>query len=249
MLLLHREFAFIRCCAVLDEHARRAPVALVHVLDGIARVVRCAARAFAAARHRRSGRRLGRGHIALLGVLRHHKGAALLLAARTVLVHFAALIVRLVAVAHAAARRLSRRLRRGGPHRLAVLILAERLEHAARHTIAVEQHRALLLGAEFLALIHPALAVRRVGVAVAAARLRWRIRHLPRALIVEVAKVDELARRALVALVLVLDGVALLVARQTVALAAARHLRRRRRLGRGHVAIAVIVRLQKVAAL
>ena len=54
-----------------------------------------------------------------------------------------------------------------------------------RRAIVFERHRALLLGPERLALIHPALAVRRVRVVVAAARVRWRIRHLPCALIVE----------------------------------------------------------------
>merc|ERR1719403_414808 len=162
-------------------------------------MVRGSARAFAAARRRCRGRRLGGGDDAVVGVIGNQKAAAHVLAAgavrgaRTFLVGF-------VAVGVAAADLLSRRGRRG-PHRLAILVLAQWLEIAARLAIVVGEHQTLVLGAEFLALLHPALAVRNVGVAVAAAGLGRRLRRREHALIVDVAKRNECARRTTVALI------------------------------------------------
>jgi len=234
--------------AKVDELARRARVALVLVLDGVALVLRLQAVAPAAARRRRGGRSIGGGHITVAGILRHQKGAALLLAARLVIVQFAAFVVRFVAVAHAAADRL-RRGGRGGPHCLAVLVLAERLKVATRLAIVIRQHQALLLGAELFAALHPALAVRDVGVTVAAAGLRRRIRvHVPHAVDFEGAPFDEMARRAAVALVLILDAVALVVCHEVGCSAAARRRGGGGSVSGGHLAIARVIRHQKAAA-
>merc|ERR1719295_1456523 len=84
----------------------------------------------------------------------------------------ATFVVRFVAVA----RRVRRR-GRGGPQHRAVAILIHRLEPAARLSVAVRQHQTLALGAEADARLLIFLAVRLVGVDVAAARLlRRRLR-------------------------------------------------------------------------
>merc|ERR1719403_86267 len=210
-------------------------------------MVRGSARAFAAARCRCRGRRLGGGDDAVVGVIGNQKAAAHVLAAgavrgaRTFLVGF-------VAVGVTAADLLSRR---GGrwPHRFAILVLAEWLKVATRLAIVVGEHQTLLLGAEFLALLHPALAVRNVGVAVAAAGLRWRFGRREHAIDIDNAKRNECARRAAVALIRIRDLVARFIRSAARAFAAARRHCRGRRLGGGDIAIAVVVRLHEMAAL
>merc|ERR1719204_2949326 len=231
----------------LAELALSGALALVASDLGAAHLVRLGGIAVAAAHLHRRGRRRGCRHLAVGVVVRHQELAAHVLAARAVR-RLGAAVVGLVAVAVVAAAHLLRRRRGGRPHRLAVLVLAERLEIAARLAVVVLEHQALRLCAEGLAALHPALAVCDVGVAVAAARLLRRLRRVESAIDLEDAEVDELARRARVALVLVIDGVALGVGGKAVALAAARHRRRGRRVGGGHLAVARVIRDQEAAA-
>merc|ERR1719320_474476 len=95
-----------------------------------------------AVRLRRRRGRLGRGVLAHLEVIRLHKLTALRLALGLVVVVAAALIVRFVAIATAAARG---GLGRGGPHRLAVHVLVHRLERTALVAIVVLEHQTLAL--------------------------------------------------------------------------------------------------------
>merc|ERR1719471_1123210 len=229
------------------ELALSAALALVAPDLVAAHLVLLGALAVAAALLLGRGRRLGRGHLAVLRILRHQEAAAHALAA--VAVRGArALVVGLVAVAAVAAAHLLGGRRRGRPHRLAVLVLAERLERAALLAVVVLEHQALRLGGERLAALHPALAVRSVRVAVAAARLLRRLRRLEGAVLLEHAELDERARGAVVALVLLRDRVALLGGGHARARAAARHHRRGRRLSRGHLAVARVVGHQEAAA-
>merc|ERR1719204_2539595 len=231
-----------------DERARRAAVALVRVGDGIARVIRRAARALAAARRLRRGRRLGGRLLAVARVVGHQELAAHVLAASAVR-GAPALVVGFVAVVAVAAANLLGCGRCRGPHRLAILVLTHRLECAALLAVVVLEHQALALGGERLARLHPALAVRDVGVAVAAA---WILRRLSRgehAVNVENAERDERARRAAVALIRVRDGVARVVARAARAFAAAGRRRRGRRVGGGDHAVVFVIGHEPLAAL
>merc|ERR1719295_606723 len=245
--LSRREHAVLVENAKRDECARRAAVALSRVVDGVARVVRGAARAFAAAWRRGRGRRLGGGDDAVVGVIGNQKAAAHVLAAgavcgaRTFLVCF-------VAVDVTTANLLGRR---GGrwPHCLAILVLAERLKVATWLAIVVGEHQTLVLGSEFLALLHPALAVRNVGVAIAAAGLRRRFGRREHAIDVDNTKCNERARRAAVALIRIRDLVARLIGSAARTFAAARRHCRGRRLRRGDIAITVVVRLHEITAL
>merc|ERR1719385_46295 len=192
--------------------------------------------AVAAALLLRGGPRRGGRHLAVLGVVRHQELAAHRLTARAIR-RPRALIVGLVAIAAVAAANRLRSRRGGRPHRLAVLVLAERLEIATRLAIFVGQHQTLLLGAEGLAALHPALAVRNVGVAIAAPGLRRRLGRRKHAVLVENAERDERARRTAVALSRVLDGVARVVRGAARAFAAARCRCRGGRLGGGDDAV------------
>merc|ERR1719204_1956423 len=173
------------------ELALSAALALVAADLVAAHFILLHALAVAAARLLRGGRRLSRRELAVARVVCHEEAAAHALAACAV-GGAPALVVGLVAVGVAAADLLGGR-RRGRPHRLAVLVLAQRLERTALNTVVVLEHQALRLGAERLARLHPALAVRRVGVAVAAARLLRRLRRWEHAVLVENAKRDERA--------------------------------------------------------
>merc|ERR1719153_689080 len=231
----------------LAELALSAALALVASDLVAAHFVLLHALTVAAAQFLRRGRRGGRRHLAVARVVGDQELATHVLAAIAVR-GARALVVGLVAVAAVAAAHLFRG--RGGrrPHRLAVLVLAQRLEHAARLAVVVLEHRALRLGAELLALLHPALAVRNVGVAVAAARLLGRHRLREHAVLIQNAERDEGARRAAVALARVLDGVARVVRRAASAFAASGRHRRGRRGGGGHLAVARVVRDQEAAA-
>merc|ERR1719204_1023592 len=230
----------------LAELALAGALALVASDLVAAHLVRLGGIAVAAAHLHRRGRRRGRRHLAVAVVIRDQELAAHVLAARAAR-RLRAAVIGLVAVAAVAAAHLLGGRRGGGPHRLAVLVLAQRLERAALLAVAVLKHQALRLGGEGLAVLHPAGAVGDVWVAIAAARLRRRLRKHQHAVLLEDAVLDELARRAVVALVHVLDGVALLVARHGLALAAARHRRRGRRLGRCHDAVVRVVGHQELA--
>merc|ERR1719445_22786 len=192
--------------------------AVVELLLAHVRVA--AARLLGRGRRRRGGRLRRRGDDAVIRVVGEHPVAALALAL-ALLRRLEALVVALVAVAVAAAGRHRRRLGGGGPHLLAVLVLAERLPVAAIVAIVVGEHQAVALGEEGLARSHPARRVGRVGVAVAAARLGRRLRGAEVALVVERAALDPVARGHAVARLAVQLAVALLIRLERVALAAA----------------------------
>merc|ERR1719420_54686 len=205
--------------AAADKVARTRALALVATLHLVAAVVGAWAVALAAARLLGRGRRRSRGRSqdAVIVVVGEHPLAALALAAGLIQ-QLHALVLRLVREAAAAAR-LLRGGGRGGPHHLAVHVLAERLPRAARHTVRVRQLQALALGVERFAAVHPALAVRRLRVAEAAARLdRGRFHH---AVDLEHAVRDEVARARALAHVARLAPVAHVVGARVVALAAA----------------------------
>merc|ERR1719420_1629 len=232
--------------AAAEEMARArafAPVATLHL---VAAVVGARAIALAAARllGRRRGGRRGRGQHAVVVVVGDHPLAALALAARLVQQR-RALGLRLEREAAAAAR-LLRGGGRGGPHHLAVHVLAERLERAARHTVRVRQLQALALGEEGLTAVHPALAVRRLRVAVAAARLdRRRVHH---AVDLEHAVRNEVARARALAHVARLAPVAYVVGAGVVAFAAAGLLGGRGRRRRGDDAVLGLSAAHELAA-
>merc|ERR1719507_302781 len=196
---------------------------------------------------RRRGRR-GRGHFAVRRIVGDEERTAHRLTFR-LRSGARAFVIRFVAVlAVAAARGLSRRLRRRGPHRFAVLVLAERLEHTARGAVAIRQHRALALSAELFAFLHPTRAVADRGVSVATARILGRLRQRELTVLLNDAKRNECARRAAVALVGVLNRIARVVRSARSAFAAAGNDRRRRRFRRGQNAVVLVFRLQKLAA-
>jgi len=228
--------------------ARRAAVALVLILDAVALVVCHEVGVRAAAGDYGRGRCIGRRNNTVLGDPRHNPLAALALAALLIR-QSEALGLRLIARALAAARRLSRALGRGGPHRLAVHVLVHRLECAAFVAVLIFEHQTLALGVIALALIHPPFAVRDVGVAIAAARLeRRRRRRFNQALHIHYAVDDEMARARPLALCSARARIAHRVRLERVALAAAHLLGRRRRLGGRHLTVARVIRHQKRAA-
>jgi len=228
--------------------ARRAAVALVLILDAVALVVCHEVGVRAAAGDYGRGRCIGRRNNTVLGDPRHNPLAALALAALLIR-QSEALGLRLIARALAAARRLSRALGRGGPHRLAVHVLVHRLECAAFVAVLIFEHQTLALGVIALALIHPPFAVRDVGVAIAAARLeRRRRRGFNQALHIHYAADDEMARARPLALCPRRARIAHRVRLKRIALTAAHLLGRRRRLGRGKHAVLGVIRFQKRAA-
>merc|ERR1719445_893036 len=205
-----------------EPRARRRAVALALRVLHVAHVLPLRAVGLAAAgRHRgRGGGRRRGGQLAVLLIVGHQPLAVLALARRLIL-EPEALGLRLVRVSAAAAWLLRGGGRRG-PQLRAVVALAERLEHAARLSVGVGEHRAVLLGVEGRAALLPALAVRRVRVDVAAARLARRLVH--DAVLGHVAAADEVARARALALFAALHLVAALVGARAVALAAARLL-------------------------
>merc|ERR1719445_2698722 len=172
----HRVLAQRRVVAQHPRARRRAVALALRVLH-IAHVLALGAVSLAAARrHRgRGGGRSRGGQLAVRLVLSQHPLAVLALA-RHLILEPQALGLRLVRVSAAAAWLLRGGGRRG-PQLRAVVALAERLEHAARLSVGVGEHRAVLLGVEGRAALLPALAVRRVRVDVAAARLARRLVH------------------------------------------------------------------------
>merc|ERR1719204_2916472 len=229
------ELALSAALALVAPDLVAAHLALLHAL------------AVAAAWLLSGSRRLSRRELAVARVVCHEEATAHALAARAV-GGASALVVGLVAVGVAAADLLGGR-RRGRPHRLAVLVLAHRLERAALLAVVILEHQTLALGGERLARLHPALAVRDVGVAVAAAWILRRLRRREHAVDVEDAERDEGARRAAVALIRVSDGVARVVRRAARAFAAAGRRRGGRRLGGGDHAVVLVVGEEPLAAL
>merc|ERR1719204_958084 len=232
----------------LAELALAGALALVTPDLVAAHLVRLGGIAVAAAHLNRRGRRRGRRHLAVAVVVGDQELAAHVLAARAVR-RLGAAVVGLVAVAAVAAAHLLRRGRRRGPQRLAVHVLVHRLEHAARRAVAVRLLQALALRREADAHRLVALAVRHFRVDEAAARLLGRLRRAEVAIaFLQHAVLDKVAARRALALRPRQPAVAHVVGLVAVALAAAHLLRRGRRLGSGHLAVARVVGLEEAAA-
>jgi len=232
---------------------RLEPITAIHAL-AVALIRVCAlSRVFytlrqtASGLHRRRGR-LCRGHLTLRGILRLDPRAALVLAP-VLIARFVALSVGFVAIAFAAARRDGGRRGRGGrgPQQRAVVVLAERFPSAPRQSAIVGEHLTVALSVVRRARLHPSLAVRRVGVAKAAARLFGLLRRLPRT--VGVLANHEMARRAAVAQIAIVFHIAFVGGALRVAGATARFFCGGWRGRRVHADIAVHITDLLTAAL
>merc|ERR1719445_2630076 len=205
---------------------------------------------------------LGRVAVAASGLLggggEHERAVGVLSGAEHALAAHVALVRVLVeGGAHFVARgrsstraaRLDRGGGRGGPELRAVVGLTLLLEHAARLSVLVGQQQAVALVAERGARRHPALAVRRVGVAVAAAGVLGRRRRVlaQRRVVAE----EPRARRRAVALALRVLHVAHVLPLRAVSLAATRRHRGRgggRRRG-GQLAVRLVLGQHPLAVL
>merc|ERR1719385_165828 len=156
-----------------NKEARRAAFALVAALAHIA-LIKCLGRIAHAAAWLLGGGR--GGEHAVVRVIRLDPLAVGTRAFHCVL-DSEALGLSLVRRSAAAARRLRRR-GRGGPQQRTIVAIDEVLPRAAVIAIAVRQHQTLALRVIARARLHPSLAVRRIGIAIAAARIDSRYRWL-----------------------------------------------------------------------